>query len=232
MLKQAHRYVLFNVESITHFREEHKSLIKGQNRKRRLPEFELEKIHCEKFSEWFQKRVERLEEQMDPRVTEEVKWLARGPNDFVKRYSGYLVKVYRFHTKNHENLLKSQNSGVVVTVMGTSPALGVVNFYGSLKEIVELNYSGKIRVVLFRCDWVDINQGCKRDEFGITLVNFSYHTGVNLHDDPFVLASQADKVFYAQDPTLEGWFAVRHVKVRDAFNMGCNGDQNSLYSIP
>lgn len=58
------------------------------------------------------------------------------------------------------------------------------------------------------------------------------HTGVNLHDDPFVLASQDDKVFYAQDPTLEGWFAVRHVKVRDAFNMGCNGDQNSLYSIP
>ncbi|PWA50202.1 transposase-associated domain-containing protein [Artemisia annua] len=35
---------------------EHKSIIKGQNRKRRLPEFELEKIHCEKFSEWFQKR--------------------------------------------------------------------------------------------------------------------------------------------------------------------------------
>ncbi|GJV50562.1 putative transposase-associated domain-containing protein [Tanacetum coccineum] len=233
-LKQAHRYVLFNVESITHFRREHKSLIKGQNRKRRLPEFELEKIHCEKFSAWFQKRVERLEEQMDPRVIEEVKWLARGPNDFVKRYSGNLVKGYRFHTKNHDSLLKSQNSRVVVTVMGTSPAQGMVNFYGSLKEIVELNYSGKIRVVLFRCDWVDINQGCKRDEFGITLVNFSYvtHTGVNLHDDPFVLASQADKVFYAQDPTLEGWFAVRHVKVSDAFNMGCNGDQNSLYSIP
>ena len=65
---------------------------------------------------------------MDPRVTEEVKWLARGPNDFVKRHSGYLVKGYHFHTKNHENLLKSQNSGVVVTVMGTSSALEVVNF--------------------------------------------------------------------------------------------------------
>ncbi|GKA99060.1 putative transposase-associated domain-containing protein [Tanacetum coccineum] len=198
-LKQAHRYVLFHVESITHFREEHKSLIKGQNRKHCLPEFELEKIHCEKFSAWFQKRVERLEEQMDPRVTEEVKWLARGLNDFVKRYSGYLIKGYRFHTKNHESLLKSQNSGLVVTVMGTSPTQGMVNFYGSLKEIIELNYSGKIRVVLFRCDWVDINQGCKRDKF---------------------------------DPTLEGWFPVRHVKVSDAFNMGCNGDQKSLYSIP
>ncbi|GJY78866.1 transposon, En/Spm-like protein [Tanacetum coccineum] len=189
-LKQAHRYV------------KHKSLIKGQNRKRRLLEFKLEKIHCKKFSAWFQK--------------------------------GLFGQSYRFHTKNHESLLKSQNSGVVVTVMGTSPAQGMVNFYGSLKEIVELNYSGKIRVVLFRCDWVDINQGCKRDEFGITLVNFSYvtHTRVNLHDDPFVLASQDDKVLYAQDPTLEGWFAVRQVKVSDAFNMGCNGDQNSLYSIP
>ncbi|GJS96842.1 retrotransposon protein, putative, ty1-copia subclass [Tanacetum coccineum] len=35
-----------------------------------------------------------------------------------------------------------------------------------------------------------------------------------------------------ENPTLEGWFPVRHVKVSDAFNMGCNGDQKSLYSIP
>ncbi|KAJ9545327.1 hypothetical protein OSB04_025034, partial [Centaurea solstitialis] len=232
-LKQAHRYVLFNVNSITPFREEHKDLVKGQNRsRRRISEHELEKIHCESFSEWFQKRVARLEEQMDPRVTEEIKWLARGPNNFVKRYPGYFVKGYRFHTKEHERFLKTQNSGVVVNMV--DPTQGMVNYYGSLKDIIELNYSGKIRVVLFKCDWVDTNRGYKRDEFGVALVNFSHvvHTGVNILDDPFVLASQVDKVFYAHDPKLEDWFVVRHVKVRDAFNMRCDSDQNSLNSIP
>nr|GEW30875.1 hypothetical protein [Tanacetum cinerariifolium] len=75
----------------------------------------------------------------------------------------------------------------------------VLSYYGSLKEVVKLNYSGKIRVVLFKCDWVD---------------------------------TQVDKVFYAKDPRLEGWLVVRHVKFKDAFNMGCNSDQNNLYSIP
>nr|GEW59800.1 hypothetical protein [Tanacetum cinerariifolium] len=49
-LKQAYRYVLFNVNSLTPFLEEHKSIIKGQNRSRRPSEYELKKIHCQKFS--------------------------------------------------------------------------------------------------------------------------------------------------------------------------------------
>nr|GEX16818.1 hypothetical protein CTI12_AA180240 [Tanacetum cinerariifolium] len=142
--------------------------------------------------------VERLEELSDPRVTQEIKWLARGPNNFVRRYSE------------------------------------VLSYYGSLKEVAKLNYSGKIHVVLFKCDWVDVNKGCKREKFGITLINFSHltHSGSDIHDDPFVFASQVDKVFYAKDPQLEGWLVIRYVKVKDAFNMGCNSDQNSLYSIP
>ena len=155
----------------------------------------------------------------------------------MNRYSGYFVKGYRFHTKEHEKTLKTQNSGVVVRVVDANPQDGntrpvVVNYYGSLKDIIELNYSGKVRVVLFKCDWVDASRGCKKDEFGVTLVNFSYvvHTGAQLLDDPYVLASQVDKVFYSHDPKLEGWLAVRHVKVKDAFNMRCDNDDNSLAS--
>nr|GFA28707.1 hypothetical protein [Tanacetum cinerariifolium] len=199
--------------------------------------------------------VTRLEEQKDPRVTEEVKWLARGPNYFVKRYSGYFVKGYCFHTKDHEKLLKTQNSGVVVNVVDASTQRvanydgrlkdivqlnysgklrRVANYYGRLKDIVQLNYSGKLRVVLFQCDWVDIDKGCKTDEFGIKLVNFSYltHKGDNLLDDTFVLASQVDKVFYAHDSKLGDWMVARHVKVKDAFNMQCDTDENILSSLP
>nr|GEY97471.1 putative reverse transcriptase, RNA-dependent DNA polymerase [Tanacetum cinerariifolium] len=130
-----------------------------------------------------EKNVERLEELSDTRVTQEIKWLARGPNNFVRRFLGYFVKGYRFYTKNHKNSLKSQNSRVVVTVLDSSNTQEVLSYYGSLKEVVKLNY--------------------------------------------FV-----DKVFYAKDPRLEGRLVVRHVKVKDAFNMGRNSDQNILYSIP
>lgn len=44
-------------------------------------------------------------------------------------------------------------------------------------------------------------------------------------DDPFILASQADKVLYATDPKNVDWEVVRHVKVRDLFDMGGDDDQ-------
>jgi hypothetical protein len=172
-------------------------------------------------------------------VTEDLKWLARGPLRNVTRYSGYLVNGYRFHTKDREDSLKTQNSGVVVSVEGENyassrdrrPVHGVTNYYGKLNDIIELNYSGQIRVVLFKCDWVDVNRGCKIDN-GVTLVNFSYkaHRGANLADDPYVFASQVDKVFYVTDPKHKDWEVVRHVKVRDVFDMGGVDDQVSPYS--
>ncbi|XP_052619588.1 uncharacterized protein LOC111897976 [Lactuca sativa] len=184
-------------------------------------------------------RVARMEEQGDQKVTDEIKWLARGPLRVVQKYSGYLVKGYRFHTRKREELLRTQNSGVAVMVEGANYSSsrdrrlveGVNNYYGKLTDIIELNYSGMIRVVLFKCEWVDINRGCKKDG-NVTLVNFSYktHTGVNLIDDPFVLASQADKVFYSMDPKHIGWEIVRHVKLRDVFDMG--GAYDDIFDVP
>ncbi|GJV98287.1 hypothetical protein Tco_1553539 [Tanacetum coccineum] len=109
-----------------------------------------------------------------------------------------------------------------------SPVEGVMNYYGKLKDIIELNYSGKIRVVLFRGGWVDINRGCKKDKFGSTLVNFSYlsHSGANLLDNPFVFGSQVDKVFYCEDPKNKGWSVARHIKLKDVFDMGSDTAQS------
>ncbi|KAJ9544535.1 hypothetical protein OSB04_024242 [Centaurea solstitialis] len=211
-ISQAHRYVLFNIESVTSFREEHKRIVKGQYHARQMPEYEIDKIHCQHFSNWFKRRVARMEEQ-GVEVTEDIKWLSRGPLRSVQQYSGYLVKGYRFHTLEREGSLKTQNSGLVVTVKGASYASsrdrrhvdGVVNYYGKLNDIIELNYSGQIRVVLFKFYWVDINRGCKEDN-GVTLVNFSYraHTG----------------------PKHKDWEVVRHVKLRDAFDMGIVDDDH------
>ncbi|CAH9095726.1 unnamed protein product [Cuscuta epithymum] len=194
------------------------------------------------------KRVSRLVEEGDARVSEEVKWLALGPHTSAKTYSGYFVKEYRFHTMDHEKFLKSQNSGIVVTLKSEcyassrdkQPVLGMINYNGSLKDKIDLNYSGKLRVILFRCDWVDVNRGVKRDDMGTTLVNFSYlaHIGTNLLDDLFVLASQVKKVFYARDCKSKDWLVVRHVKVRDMFQMGNNVDHSihtsndAIFDVP
>ncbi|CAH1426151.1 unnamed protein product [Lactuca virosa] len=82
-LTQAHRYVPFNVVSVSPFREEHKRIIKGQNRSRRIHDYEINKIHCQQFSDWFKRRVGCMDEQGDQKVTEEIKWLASSQVDKV-----------------------------------------------------------------------------------------------------------------------------------------------------
>ncbi|GKV52344.1 hypothetical protein SLEP1_g58932 [Rubroshorea leprosula] len=81
---------------------------------------------------------------------------------------------------------------------------------------VALTYSG------YLCDWANTQRGCKKDEFGFTLVNFNHlsHTGSNPSDDPYIFASQASKVFYIEDAREKGWQVVKHVKVRGAFDLG------------
>ncbi|KAL4347510.1 hypothetical protein GQ457_17G000020 [Hibiscus cannabinus] len=229
-LAQAHRYVLFNSDEVSPYIKKQEQEIKRRNRRKRFSPFEIHKLQSETFHTWFRDYVALLDRQEDTSVVEVVKWLARGPTEVVKRYSGYIINGFRYHTTRREKNLKTQNSGVVVTSKTWSyasardkqPVEGEVNYYGALKDIVELNYSGRFKVVLFKCDWVDINRGCKKDKFGFTLVNFSHlaHRGNNLIDDPYVLASQVKKVYFVKDERLHGWLTVKHAKLRDLFDMG------------
>ncbi|GLU06513.1 hypothetical protein SLE2022_235410 [Rubroshorea leprosula] len=228
-LLQAHRYILFNTHEVTPFIEQHKDFLKKQHRSPRLSQFEIERRHSLTFHEWFRDRVTRMEQQGYV-ISEKIKWLSKGPSDVALTYSGYLVNGLRFHTKTHEKNLKTQNSGVAVISNTRSyssrkdnqPVEGEINFYGVLQQIIKLNYSGFYKVVLFKCDWADTQRGCKKDEFGFTLVNFNRlsHTGSNPSDDPYIFASQASKVFYIEDAREKDWQVVKHVKVRGAFDLG------------
>lgn len=40
--------------------------------------------------------------------------LSRGPTQYVTSYTGYIVNGYRFRIENHDQNLRTQNSGVVV----------------------------------------------------------------------------------------------------------------------
>lgn len=103
-----------------------------------------------------------------------------------------------------------------------NPVAGNVDFYGVLTDIIELYYSKQFRFVLFKCDWVDNKRGLiERDAYGFTLVNFKHllYTRQQLSDEPFILATQAQQVFYVQDAVDKDWKIVIRVKPRDFFDM-------------
>lgn len=173
-----------------------------------------------------------MELENNEQISEEIKWLAKGPNKLARRFKGFLINGFRFHTKDRERKRRFQNSGVVViaktsnfaSAKDKNPITGDVTYYGILKDIIELNYYEKFKVVLFKCDWIDVCQGkgIKQDEFGFTFVNPTrlMATGVHLGDEPYVLASQAQQVFYVEDPIDTDWHAVIKTKPRELFDMG------------
>ncbi|KAG8486118.1 hypothetical protein CXB51_019459 [Gossypium anomalum] len=172
-------------------------------------------------------------------INNEVKWLSQGPNRVVKRYSAFLINGFRFHTKSRKRLRRTQNCGIVVNSSITSytnardsnPVEGNVEYYRLFTDIIELDYYGKRKVILFRCDWADVNTSrkIKNDQFGFTMVNFSQliHTGQQLIDEPYVFSSQVKQVFYSKDPTDEGWYVVLRKIPRDLFDMG-NGSRDDI----
>ncbi|KAG8363818.1 hypothetical protein BUALT_Bualt19G0061800 [Buddleja alternifolia] len=83
-------------------------------------------------------------------------------------------------------------------------------------DIIELDYFEGGKIVLFECDWVSPRRAQKQDETGFTLVNFSRS---RQHNEPFVLASQAQQIFYIEDPIEKGWRVVVRAKARDPFDM-------------
>ena len=152
------------------------------------------------------------------KLPEKVIWLARYPDNEVKRFKRYVLNGLKFRIKDSEANRKTQNNGVSVATEGG------ITYHGVLTDIIELNYSEKLRYVLFKCEWVDVDsgRGYKTDKFGFPLVNFTrlIHKGDRLIDEPYVLASQASQVFYVEDPRHKDWMVVVKTKARDVFDVG------------
>ena len=92
--------------------------------------------------------------------------------------------------------------------------------------------------MLFKCKWVDDQnrRGYKTDEFGFPMVNFTHfiHGGNEMMDEPYVLASQATRVFYVQDKRHKDWYVVVKTRARDVFDasIGPQQDEDDTYSFP
>ena len=142
----------------------------------------------------------------DMSLSEEIVTLSNHPSPIASRVNSYSISGYYFRVKSIDNRRTRQNSGV--TLKGDS-----LPYYGRLTEIIRVIYSTDIKYVLFRCEWADPSAGVKLDPFNFTFVNFKklLYQNDRVTDEPFILASQANQVWYAPDPVGDGWLNVSEV---------------------
>ena len=106
---------------------------------------------------------------LDPRnevSNEYIRSLAYGPITQVTTYNGYIVNGYKFLTDSYGCDRSTSNSGVCIK--GTNYSASSNDYYGILKEIVELEYLGEPikKIFLFNCEWYDstLNRGMNIDK--------------------------------------------------------------------
>ncbi|XP_034708941.1 uncharacterized protein LOC117931992 [Vitis riparia] len=161
-------------------------------------------------------------------IEKELKWLAQGPRQQVLTYPGYIIHGCRYHIKNRDEARVNQNSGVsivastmqIASSKDKNPVLGDMCFYGIITEIWDLDYN-MFNICVFKCDWVDSKNGVKVDELGFTLVDLSK---IGHKSDPFILATQAQQVFYVEDQVDPRWSIVLSRPKMELFDI--EGDDN------
>jgi hypothetical protein len=139
----------------------------------------------------------------------------------VRLYSACIVDGVRYHTVDREKNRKTQNSGIVTEGEHDNE---YIDFYGQLKSIIKLQYNSSEgvhrSVVLFRCDWFDLG-GKKRTGVRDDGHFKSINTGRCCYkNDPFILTTQATKVFYVPDTDLRGkWQVVQKFQHRHLWSV-------------
>ncbi|XP_042465731.1 uncharacterized protein LOC122048202 [Zingiber officinale] len=211
ILKKAHQYVLFNCHHVQSFIDEHRRILNQSHS--HIPPHQIERLHSETFSSWFASHIEDTTLPADDPVSSDLRLIARGPDAIGIRYEKFISNGFRFHTKEVERKRKTQNCGVTVRATTSSyssirdhnPVLSELDYYGILQNVIELNYGGGRKVVLFECEWVSKGKRLKLDEDGFVLANFK---NVRRHNEPYILASQAMQVFYVEDPIDCDWHVI------------------------
>ena len=147
------------------------------------------------FAEWFRTRV------LQDDVAIQLKEFSRGPNNVAKRFSGYLINGYRFHTAKRDARRKTQNSSVTLVSMTPSfssskdenPIIEPITYYGVITDITELDYYGHFKFVLFKCHWFEGEDG----KYGLSCVYFNRKCYQNY---PFCASVSSSSMFLYPRP--------------------------------
>ncbi|XP_047320954.1 uncharacterized protein LOC124925022 [Impatiens glandulifera] len=205
--KLARIYVLKNCEEVEPFYNEYlqKRISSGMV----LSEEEWDT----QYINWFKTKVEELYREEKSQRMEDLLSLARGPLEYAKTLVCCKVNGYKFNTEEHDEGLTTQNSDIYV--VGNN-GIKTIDYYGVLTHIIELQYLGGNRIVLFKCRWFDVEteRGIKEDKYGFVSINCQRMLKSN---EPFVLATQAKQVFYVKDNTSKGWHIVTKTNPRYSY---------------
>ncbi|KAK9056386.1 hypothetical protein SSX86_027476 [Deinandra increscens subsp. villosa] len=223
---KAHTYILFNCQEL------HEAIWSFDEHLRDLfPNYDQETLEKEKeksFAKWLQLHVIN-----DPKY-EHLRDIAQGPLVYVQSHKGYLVNGYKFHTQTAYHGRVTQNCGVCVR--GASYNEQESDYYGLLDDILELEYHsnlGSCVVVLFKCTWFDPVKAVRVDP-KTKMVDVKPKV-IGCVDDPFILASQAQQVYYTPYPSkekgLKDWWAVVKTTPRGVYELAEDtsevGDDNN-----
>ncbi|CAO2189468.1 unnamed protein product, partial [Urochloa humidicola] len=178
----------------------------------------IKKRHQDQFVRWFEGKIKHLYNKGE--VSEHMFALSRGPDHRTRTMSRCHINNWLFRTSEVEKNLVTQNSGVLVRGDATT---GNMNWYGVIRKIISLEFAGEKEVILFKCDWYDVpaistsrSIGYKRDQWGIIDINTSRFRFLN---EPYILATQAEPVFYVKLVTRREWSSVVLMKPRNLFSM-------------
>jgi hypothetical protein len=70
-------------------------------------------------------------------------------------------------------------------------------YYEYIQDIWELDYSVRLQIHVFKCEWVKHPNDVSVDNYGLTLVDLK---NIGHKDDPWELANCVAQVFYVLDP--------------------------------
>jgi hypothetical protein len=121
-----------------------------------------------------------------------MKMLASHPSSCVTSWQAYDINGYTYYTKKDKKNVSQNN---VIRIKAFDP-LGVkTTYYGYIHVIWELDYSARLQIPVFKCEWVKHPNGVSVDNYGlIDLKNIGHK------DYPWVLADRVTQVFYLLDP--------------------------------
>ncbi|GJU85087.1 uncharacterized protein Tco_1292633 [Tanacetum coccineum] len=212
-LYRAHFTVFEHMTCVAPYIHEHKTMLIAKNSKKTQAWVATE--HYKTFPDWLKNKVRNNTLQNVDRTVER---LGFGPR-CVTKYQGYDINGYTFYTKQQDDKSTLQNSGVTLIAatsefsMGDHEARSTIakkSYYGVIQEIWELDYLS-FTIPMLKCKWVNNEGGVKVDDYGFTSVNLSTN---GYASEPFILAKQANQIFFVEDPSDSRWHIVLHGKRR------------------
>ncbi|CAH9102237.1 unnamed protein product [Cuscuta epithymum] len=204
-LHHVHSYVLFNCPEVQPYIDHFESQIRQSFPM--VTESDVAEQRMTTFAKWFEKMAEEFPQNFTSSLVELSQW----PKKKAKAYGGSYANGYKFHTREYGEGKRTSNWGVCV--LGETSGDGHYDFYGMVDEIFVLRYKNN-EVTIFKGTWFDPTNGVRIHEaLGVIDVR---HTSRLHPEDPFIMASQAQQVYYLTYPTerLSDWLTVIKTKPR------------------